>query len=145
MKEILCFFVSTALSLDCFRLMMMGILLDPLLEGLPVSRQPKEGAVDSTFNEQSQTLSPASAGTVCCSLDRASVELIMWFTLSQRLGFCCAGAENSTMFVVITVWHGEVRLRMTAFIFVCEIYFFLHFPSRRSCYDEAFEQGMKPV
>lgn len=91
----------------CFRLMRV-FQLTPLFVWLPILHQPKEGAVDSTFNEQSQTLSPASAGTASCLVDRASVELIMWFTLSQRLGCCCTGAENSALFVVITVWHREV-------------------------------------
>ena len=91
----------------CFRLKRV-FQLTPLVVGLPILHQPKEGAVDSTFNEQSQTLSPASAGTASCLVDRASVELIMWFTLSQRLGCCCTGAENSALFVVITVWHREV-------------------------------------
>lgn len=57
--------------------MMRVFQLTPLLLGLPLLCQPKEGAVDSTFNEQSQTLSPGSAGTAGCLADRASVELIM--------------------------------------------------------------------
>lgn len=49
----------------------MGVFkLTPLL----VLCWPKEGAVDSAFNEQSQALSPRSAGTAA---DRASVDLIM--------------------------------------------------------------------
>lgn len=57
--------------------MMTVFQLTPVLVGLPILRQPKEGAVDSTFNEQSQTLSPDSAGTAGCLVDRANVELIM--------------------------------------------------------------------
>lgn len=45
---------------------------------LPVLSPPKEGAVDSDFNEQSQTPSPCSAaGAEGCLADGASVELIM--------------------------------------------------------------------
>lgn len=73
---------------NCFVLMTEVSQLTPLLVGLPILRQPKEGAVDSTFNEQSPTLSPCSAGTASCWVDGASVDLIMWFTLSQRLGIC---------------------------------------------------------
>lgn len=39
-----------------FRLMRV-IQLTPLLVGLPVRYQPKGGAIESTFNEQSLTLS----------------------------------------------------------------------------------------
>lgn len=57
--------------------MIRVLKLIPLLVGLPILSQPKEGAVDSTFNEQSQTFSPLSAGTAGCLVDRASVELIV--------------------------------------------------------------------
>lgn len=55
----------------------MIIPVDPSASVLLILCQPKEGAVDSTFNEQSQTLSPRSAGSEGCLVDRASVELIM--------------------------------------------------------------------
>lgn len=60
-------------SCNCFVLMTEVSQLTPLLVGLPILRQPKEGAVDSTFNEQS----PCSAGTASCWVDGASVDLIM--------------------------------------------------------------------
>lgn len=44
---------------------------------LPVLSLPKEGAVDSDFNEQSQTPSLCSAGAEGCLADRVSAELIM--------------------------------------------------------------------
>lgn len=56
--------------------------MTPELAGLPILCRPKEGAVESTFNEQSRTLSLSislslSLGTPGCLVDRASVELIM--------------------------------------------------------------------
>lgn len=37
----------------------MIIVADHPTRALPIHHQPKEGAVDSTFNEQSQMISPA--------------------------------------------------------------------------------------
>lgn len=88
---------------------MRVLQLTPVHVELPVLCQPKEGAVGSTFNEQSQD----AFTQLCwhCRLLRLIGILSSWSCDShslKRLGRCCTGAENSMLFVVITVWHGEV-------------------------------------
>lgn len=48
---------------------------------------------------------------------------------SQRLGCCCCTeAENSALFVVKTVWHGEVRQREWQHLYLSMGFIFLRFP-----------------
>lgn len=126
---LLCCRLRKPSTADCVSLIIQLFQVTPLLVWLPVLCRPKEGAVGSTFNEQSQTLSPCLAGTAGCLADGASVDLITWFTPSQRLGCCCTGAENSTVFGNTTLF--DIRKQDSendvVYIGLCiSCFYFLH-------------------